>query len=320
MIYRTATQSWELSNGFGNHRVMVTVPAAAKYAVADIPLRRRDLQPELIGMRVVHMESGTETKNVKILKINREKCSVLFEAPDAEQHAIYYMPFTITGEAWYFPVVNYMKIEEMQPDPVWLNSYNGLAQPATVDAIECRTEFDSFYPMEVPMTQQEYMDFVKPFEHQPFMVVAEDRYHPIMMYREFPEIWKERKNLLSLDGRAAKNEYYTFQIAVYAFEDLDDIEITFQNETGKLYDNDVCACFNDGGVDWNGRRFKSKISMKKGDLLPLWCGVDVEKTKQDTGWKSMLRLKQTQKPKQRELPFKSAMNSLIIRETMKSKT
>jgi len=99
------------------------------------------------------------------------------------------------------------------------------------------------------------------------------------MRNEIPLKWVQDPNLNHFKGEALRNEYYAFQVGVYASRsDLLDLQVTFRElegpgkvvlGTGKL------TCFNTGGVDTYGNHFKKEVNVKEGRVQALWMGVDI---------------------------------------------
>ena len=274
--YATAEKKWRLDSGLGNHRLIVDVKKPSEYVLLQGEHRRRDLRPELLGVRVFCLEDNMEVQNVKIVEMDRENCKILFQAKTAGQYAIYTMPLTIGGKQWYFPVVNYFRREDMKADVQWLNDYTGVHTAVGIETVEARTERDSFYPMEVPMTQTESQDFVKKHSKAGVLLVTENRIRPIKMFREFPQIWVDRADLQVISDTVARNEYYCFQAVLYAEHDTKVISASAAIGGKKLSD-DVFTCFNLGGIDCLGKPFTTDVFVSTGEVLPLWCGLDVEK-------------------------------------------
>jgi len=219
--YTVAAQSWKLKSGFGNHRIIANA-AAGKYVQALIPWRRRDLHPEEIGLRIRYTSDGTPSEegigcgiveNYYIASISRFSCTLIFEAPVSGTYEIYYMPYVL-GEPWYVPKTIYLSADSAKADQTWLDGItNAEFSNADVLRYEARTAFDSFYPMEVPMTEEERTAFLG---KAPFVVVAESRLRPVRMKYEIPVLWLERDetSLHALEDTVYKNEHYVFQIAV----------------------------------------------------------------------------------------------------------
>ena len=76
--------------------------------------------------------------------------------------------------------------------------------------------FNSFYPMEVIATPEEVEAFVQAQVDRPFLLFPEDRTRSIRMRRDLPLHWVRRGLSDGFEGEAARNEYYAFQVGVFA--------------------------------------------------------------------------------------------------------
>ena len=90
-------------------------------------------------------------------------------------------------------------------------------------------------------------------------------------------------------GEAARGEYFTFQTGVWAArQSIADLEVRFSDlvRTASRTDGGTSAaetlipaklltCFNKGGTDWDGSPIRKTVSVGKGKVQALWCGVQV---------------------------------------------
>ncbi len=275
-MYRTAGKSWLQGDGFGNHRILVN-SSAARYAGCSVIWRRRDLEPEKVGIRVTFTATGEEIFNVAIVSSTREKGVIVFQAPYDGEYALYYMPYTVRGPVWFFPDVQYFRTGQMTPDAEWTADLQDAdIKESEVQAIESRTDFDSFYPMEIPMTAVETENFKTANIRDGFALIIENRSRPVIMLREFPLIWSERQNTTELYDTVYRNEYYVFQIAVYSETDIEKIELSYTLNNGTAVPPQSVTCFNKNITDWLGRECEKEISISAGEIKPLWFGIDME--------------------------------------------
>lgn len=85
--------------------------------------------------------------------------------------------------------------------------------------------------------------------------------------------------------QAVTGEYYTFQVGVMAYDSLSDVHITFHDlkaEGGLRIPTSAMTCFNQEGIDFRGRPFTRKVSIRNGKLQPLWIGLDLSDVKAGT--------------------------------------
>ena len=280
LTYSVTPERWDMDSGYGNHRIIISAKAG-DYARVEIPWRRRDLAPNSNGLiiRYGQRKNGVgehEIKDIIIEECRREYGVVVFRAPVDGTYELYYMPYKMPKE-WHSPNVKYYTPEDMTPNEQWVNNYDPqLATEADALGYECRTEFDSFYPMEVPMTKAEHADFVN--NGKPFFAIAESRLSPVRMKHEFPYIWtkRDKSTFLTLCDEVYSNEHYAFQIVVYSNTDLDDIRVAFTDKNGSPLPEGACICFNTDGVDTAGKPMTIKRDIARGYVLPLWCGVKAE--------------------------------------------
>ncbi len=110
---------------------------------------------------------------------------------------------------------------------------------------------------------------------------TEDRMHDIRLSNAIPQRWADRSKASRTEfaGTCAPGEFYTWQIGVFApFVSLNDVSVVFSNlvnEKGQSIKSSAINCFNTSGTDTNGKLFVKKIQITKGNVQPLWIGVDV---------------------------------------------
>lgn len=275
--YGTVPEKWDYKEKYGNHRFLVSAPRA-EYVRVVLPWRRHDGFPDKTGV-IVRYGGGAvgvnEVKDVLVEKAGKDSATVVFRAPVEGIYELYYLPFELKGH-WCSPETHYLTRDGMTPSEEWLEGMNGaeIARGETLK-YESRTEFDSFYPMEFAMTAEERNGFMP--EGTPFALVTESRLRPVRMKHDLPGIWVERAgDRLELSDTVCKNEHYAFQVAVCAAEELRDVKVTFRDRDGKEYGKDRCFSINTYGIDTAGREMELVCNVQAGDVLPLWCCVDIE--------------------------------------------
>ena len=282
--FRVAQTPWE-PNGMGNHRVVVQAAASETPVYIDIPWRRTDENPEQKLVRVFN-GAGAEVLNVKPFEVTAEKGRFLFEAKTAGTYYFYYLPFNApTGyfddPGTYFPP-NY------SADPAWLAKHglNGkdvaldsLAK-AQVEAIESRDQFESLYPMGVPMTAQEKADFLTSHRGGPLVLVGESHEFPITKGPFVPMRWKEA-NTNELTAHVRPGEVFAFQVGVIPTER--DVVLTGMHsegllpeiEGGKKIPVENVHPLNFEAIDYQGKPFAKTIKIPTGIVQPLWVIVEI---------------------------------------------
>jgi len=159
IIYRVADVSWGIKSTLGNHRFIVEAPEG-EYVRVTLPWRRRDKNYAELGIRIRYGEradgvGSIEIRDIIIESATKEECTVVFRAPVSGEYELYYMPY-IMPDTWYSPQTDYFYATAMTPDTEWVAAFDeSKVKLASATAYEARTEFDSFYPMEVVMTKAE---------------------------------------------------------------------------------------------------------------------------------------------------------------------
>ncbi len=280
--------SWpELAHG--NHRAVLQVATGGNAVHAHIPWRRRDLFPEKKLVYVTEA-SGNIITNTLTVNITRESGDIIF-APISGPgtYYVYYLPYT-PGVGNFDDPGSYYTPKDTA-DPTWLAA-NGLdvaanlparmaALPqASVTGIQARTEFDSFYPMEVIATSDETSALAAKVPD--YTVFAEDRKYPIRMTDDLPQKWIESGPVTSFSGTAQPNEIYTFQVGVWAaHKPLGNLSLKFSDMTGATGTRIPASafhCINLGGVDQQARAFTKIVNVGAGKVQALWVYVRIPKT------------------------------------------
>lgn len=323
-VVKSGVGPWDPESGLGNHRVVVRVaalpvprparPAKGSKKTAStiaptkpaavriiIPWRRRDLEPEKKNIVIVDAASGERVTNILALAVNREFGDIVFEPRTVPgDYFIYYMPYKSEGRKNY-PNVKYDP-PQATPDSTWLAA-NGLTpgkiEPVRRDAlpraevleIQSADEFSAFSPMERIATAAETKALLEAHPGAPYLLFPEDRKLSIRMTDDLPFRWAADGPNGAFRGEAARGEYFTFQIGVWAArEPIADLEVRFSDlvqavsriEDGSpaprtLIPASALTCFNKGGVNWDGTPFFKALPVDKGKIQALWCGVGVPK-------------------------------------------
>jgi len=267
----------EWPEGRGLHRAVVRVDATANAVSIHLPWRRRDHDPERKRI-IVTDAADREIPNLAVLRMNRESADLVFQADTPGEYFVYYYPHEVqTGFGWY-------EKDYLPPvataEPAWLRHVGApdqLFSQATLLRFEARSEFDRFDPMEVVATAAEIRNLLAAHP-EPYLLFPRDRQFPIRMRDDLPYCWVKRGPSADFTGTACRNEYYAFQLGVYASaKPVEEIAIDF----GDLRSGDAVipagafTCFNLGGVDWLGRPFTKIVSVQPGRVQALWCGIDI---------------------------------------------
>ena len=338
-IVKYGLGSWDPESGLGNHRavVRVEVPPAAKAAPkakgrgpvkpaavttpavpsavrVRIPWRRRDAEPGKKAVIVVDAATGERIANVLALAVDRESGDFVFEPRTLPgEYYFYYMPYKSEGRKNY-PNVKYDPPAETA-DPAWLLA-NGLtpdklpalspeALPgAAVVEIQAADEFSAFTPMERIATAGETSALLAAHPGAPYLLFPEDRTLSIRMTDDLPFRWAVDGPAGAVKGRAARGEYFSFQIGLWAArEPVTDLEVTFSDlvkagpaAAPAVIPAKAMTCLNKGGVDWNGLPLKKAVPVEKGKVQALWCGVRVPGSAEPGSYKGTVTVAPTGRP------------------------
>jgi len=270
--------SWD-GDKTGNHRAVVRVEKAAEAVVASIPWRRRDFEPEKKAILVFDAATGVRVRNVRAAVITREKGEVAFQpATVPGDYWIYYLPYRQAGRTNY-PQSEYLPPEETA-DPQWVSLVEKKTWPAAnIIAIESIDEFNSFWPMEVIATEAERRALAEADASAPFIVFPEDRRFSIRMADDLPLRWIQTGPRKRFEGEAAPGEFFSFQAGVWAFkQDLKGVDVRFeglQGAAGVWIPAEAFRCFQTGGTTWAGTPLTKAVSLNRGKIQAMWCGVQI---------------------------------------------
>jgi len=273
-LYSIPETPW--SESLGNHRAVLQVNEPADAVELNITWRRHDRNPEERKFIIIH-ESGDTIKNIHRILVNNEYCQLVFgPAQKSGKYFFYYLPYEVQEEYGFYNK-NYLKPEK-EPEKSWSDKIEISEFPkATLVEFQSRTAFDSFYPMEIIALQSEKDSMLK-FYKTDFLVFPEDRKFPIRMLDEIPEKWILSGSSQEFKGEAQKNEYYTFQLGVFAGrKDLNDLKVEFSPLISSEAEIPVSqlTCFNTGGIGPYGEPFVKRLDIAKGNVQPMWIGIDI---------------------------------------------
>ena len=276
--YSDGNDSWN-PNLLGNHRAVIAFSGSGNTAKTTIEWRRRDQNPELKKI-IVQDASGKEIQNIKTENINRENGTIFFEPISGKgTYYVYYMPYVDEGTANY-PKGIYQKPEN-KADAQWLSNIKAnLKDNTAVTEIQSVNAFNSFYPMEVIATAAETKALIAKNSGNSFLVFPEDRLHSIKMKTDLPQRWIQKGVQSTFSDTALKGEYLAFQLGIYALEDVKNVKITFSNlvSPSGTIDAKNISCINTDGIRYDGSIFTNTVSVSKGKIQAMWCGIEVPQT------------------------------------------
>ncbi len=272
--YLTPEDPWPET--LGNHRAVLNVKEPADAVELNIVWRRNDRKPEEKKFIIIN-ESGDTIKNIQRIFVDNERCQLVFGPIEKiGKYYFYYLPYFVQEEYGFYNK-GYLE-HENEPEKSWLGKIEISKLPkAKLLGFQSRTAFDSFYPMEVIALQSE-KDSLLNIHKNNFLIFPEDRKFPIRMLNEIPQKWIESGPFLNFKGEAQRNEYYTFQLGIFAAQkDLENIKVEFSSLKNGEVEIPVSnlTCFNTGGIDPYGEPFVKRVDVEKGKVQPLWIGVDI---------------------------------------------
>ena len=267
----------------GNHRAVVEVKESdnPKAVQVYLPWRRPDLRPETKKIVVVDATSNANVKNVWVNRLTAESGTITFEPTSGNGiYYVYYLPYQFRkgwndaryGNPWndYLPPV-------YETDESWKNSLPKEIPQAKVLRFESRSRFDAFTPMGLTATQREMDSLKRCYPTNP-LLFPEDRAFPIRLTNALPARWIKNGPGNSFKGAALRNEYYTWQIGVWATDnDINQVHLDFTdliNGNDTIYGKDI-TCFNLEGINWDGSPMTFTVNVPKGKVQALWCGVQI---------------------------------------------
>lgn len=268
---------------FGNHRAVLEISKEADVVTLDLLWRRHDRQPDNKRFIIVSAATGDTVSNIYRYEVNNERCKLAFgPVRKAGTYYFYYLPYEVQEGCGGYGK-DYLKPEKA-PLEKWVNKnkvsapskfkYFSMAKPV---GFQSRSVFDSFYPMEVIPLASEKERFLSKFDNS-YLIFPEDRTYPIRMKDEIPLKWVQTGPLGKFRGEACRNEYYAFQVGVYASRiELKNIKVKFsalENGSYKILASSL-TCFNTGGTNPYGQPFEKRVDVTKGAVQPLWIGIDI---------------------------------------------
>jgi hypothetical protein len=267
---------------FGNHRAVLEIPKKAEVITLDLLWRRHDPDPQNRRFIIVNALSGDTIPNIFRFEVNNERCRIAFgPVKKPGTYYFYYLPYEVQ-EDWGFYGKDYLP-REKDPSGEWVFGNNVSAsgfkafRSAELTGFQSRTAFDSFFPMEVIATSSEKKALMIRFNDD-YLIFPEERGYPVRMRDEIPLRWIRKGPSGEFSGEASRNEYFSFQIGVYASKaGLANIRAEFNDLKSGAYIIPAASftCFNTGGTGPYGQPFEKRVDIAKGAVQPLWIGIDI---------------------------------------------
>ncbi|MHA1452574.1 MAG: glycoside hydrolase domain-containing protein, partial [Promethearchaeota archaeon] len=285
-LYSIAEKPWDA--WLGHHRVTILVGTEEDAVRVRIPWRRRDENPRLKRIVIIHKESNSQIYNIYIRKISKDLGDIVFQPKFGKgTYFLYYLPFYVQdGDGYYFKTY---KFRLFTANPFWFLKNQLFSKKkreklhlCTDFTFEARSPMDSFYPMEIPATTEELSQFFNKHPDE-LLIFPEDREYPIRMIDALPVRWIENGPSDTYTATIKRNEFFTFQLGLYSKTlQLTNVNIKFSdliNENNSVtIESSAMTCFNKNGVDPEGNNFDKIVNVPKNGVQPLWIGLDVPET------------------------------------------
>lgn len=272
-----AQQEWNYDS-LGNHRLVVIIPNTGKVAKVTIPWRRRDFHPEQKEIIIIDSASQKRIWNVKTENISREEGTILFEpSAGAGKYFIYYMPYWRKGSP-YYPHSMYYK-DSVTANKDWLASISREKPVIATDVtLQSVNDFNNFDEMEQIATTAETTQFFARHANENYIVIPEDRMHPIKMTKDLPWRWIKKEISQSVIDTAKRGENFAFQLGLVSDKqsltgvaiDISDL----QAGTNTIAKSNIDV-MNNEGVNWIGQSIHFSVNIAKGKIQPFWCLINV---------------------------------------------
>ncbi len=280
--FKVADSQWKVDMR-GHHRAVVKVEdGTAEGVVAQLPWRRPDLRIDTKKIVVTDSEDQ-EISDVAVTEMTSERGEVVFRpSSGAGVYYIYYLPYywrSKYGDARYGIPWNDYLAPEYDADSSWRENVvrdKDELPEAKVECFESVSRFNFWSPMGLIATQEE-IDAVKAEAGREMIIFPEDRAFPIQLTYQIPVRWRTAPKQ-EFHGLAQRNEYYTWQLGVWAAEkELKDVKVSF-SELRNGYatiGSDAMTCFNQEGTNWDGKPLEFVVNVPEGKVQALWCGMDI---------------------------------------------
>jgi len=267
----------------GNQRAVLEISRPAKAVYLQLLWRRHDPEPENRKLILLHESSGDTISNIYRIKVNQEECELVFgPVRKPGKYFFYYLPFRPDTEHGFFRY-GYLP-SESSPDEQWIED-TGLRTMESLEAlpkaecseIQARTAFDSFYPMEVIPTAREKKEYLDRYQGD-YLVFPEGRENPIRMRQEIPLKWLRQKPGTTFEGTALRNEYYAFQLGLFAVKkNIKNVKIQFSDlkNGNAIIPATAFTCYNTEGVDPYGNPFTLRSDVAESEVQAYWIGIDI---------------------------------------------
>ncbi len=269
------------AQGLGNHRAVIYVERSSEAVKVNVPWRRLDTVEDK-NLILIDALTGKRVNNIYCTQKNKEFGEIVFEPVSGEgNYYLYYMPGRNAGK-WWFPDAVYDKPANTF-DPEWKNKTADKAglQSAKTISFESKSDYHSFYPMEIPVNQKELAELLQKNPDKEFLIFPESRNYPARMFETIPYRWYEKGANYKFEGSAKRDESYAWQLGIFApFLELEDVKLIFSDlKAGQtnVISSKSFKCINMGGRDHLGNPFVKNVIVPKGEVRSMWIVTDISR-------------------------------------------
>jgi Family of unknown function (DUF6067) len=278
--YTSCNNCWQ-ADSLGNHRFVVQLNQSTQNGIAHImiPWRRRDNNPEQKRVIIEDAKTHQRIRNVKLKSIQRDYGDIFFQPLSGNGiYNVYYLPYKNEGRSNY-PKGVYLQ-QDSTADAIWLSKINTIQNNEGDYSLEYQSidAFNSFYPMEFTATEAEQKIFLSKNAVKDFIVIPEDRMLPIRMKYDLPMSWMQKDLSKPFAIEAKKGEYFTYQLGIYALQNLDNVQVQFsdlKSAQGNMITAKNMSCINTTGTTYDAKPLTKVVKILQNQIQALWCGIDV---------------------------------------------
>lgn len=148
-----------------------------------------------------------------------------------------------------------------------------------------QTSLSASDAMLTPMSPEQVQAIVKKRGNPRALVFTEPHENAIRRFAGLPLRWLEQaKTPPAFESEARPGQFLVFQLCIYAVEDLGSLSINFKDLTGfsGTIEPTALRCISLAGTNYQGEPFTKSLNLKRGDLQPLWIGLNVPTDAQGT--------------------------------------
>ncbi len=170
--------------------------------------------------------------------------------------------------------------------------------------------------MEIIATKDETSQLVQKNKSAAFLIFPEDRLNSIRMTKDLPQRWIESEQKNSWSGEASRGENFSFQLGLFALQNLEAVKVNFTNLTsssGKIISSENIFCINTGGIGYDGMPFTKTLHVDSGKVQALWCGINVPENTAPASYSGKVTISAKGQPA-KEIQLSLAVTASLIKD------